>query len=179
MGKRLADRRGSPFPEHQILQWLVELCSALLYLHRRKILHRDLKLQNVFLASDDSVRLGDFGIARVLKHTFENARSVVGTPYYLSPEICESKPYNHKSDIWALGCILYELCAHRHAFEGDNITSLIRRILRGTIAPLPDEYSEGACAGLPEARVREPPSSPAIATAPRPPRALPPQNSAA
>ena len=63
------------------------------------------------------IKIGDFGIARVLKHTVDVARSMVGTPYYLSPELCEEKPYNHKSDIWSLGCVLYELCTMRHPFE--------------------------------------------------------------
>jgi NIMA (never in mitosis gene a)-related kinase len=72
---------------------------------------RDLKLANVFLAADNTIRLGDFGIARVLKHTMEQAKTVVGTPYYLSPELCANSPYNHKSDVWSLGCILYELCS--------------------------------------------------------------------
>jgi NIMA (never in mitosis gene a)-related kinase len=67
----------------------VQLCCGLLYLHRKKILHRDLKLANVFLNASNDVRLGDFGIARVLSKTAELARTVVGTPYYLSPEICE------------------------------------------------------------------------------------------
>ena len=88
LNRRLIERGGQPFPEEHILTWLVELCSAMHYVHKKKVLHRDLKLQNIFLSSMSSVRLGDFGIARVLKHTFENAQSVVGTPYYLSPEIC-------------------------------------------------------------------------------------------
>lgn len=60
------------------------------------------------------MKLGDFGIAKILKNTFDLARTCIGTPYYLSPEICESKPYNNKSDIWALGCVLYELTTLKH-----------------------------------------------------------------
>ena len=63
------------------------------------------------------VKLGDFGIAKVLSGTDENAMTVVGTPYYLSPEIIDEKPYNYKSDIWSLGVLLYELCALRPPFD--------------------------------------------------------------
>ena len=69
------------------------------------------------------------------------AHTVVGTPYYLSPELCEEKPYNHKSDIWSLGCVLYELCTFKHPFEAKNQGSLIIKIVRGTFPPLPSHYS--------------------------------------
>jgi NIMA (never in mitosis gene a)-related kinase len=71
------------------------------------------------------LKLGDFGISKVLEKTLDQAETMVGTPYYMSPEMYENKPYTHKSDIWALGCILYELCTLKRAFEGSNIMSLI------------------------------------------------------
>ena len=64
----------------------------------------------MFLTANGTLKLGDFGISKVLINTLEKAATVVGTPYYMSPEMYENKPYTHKSDIWALGCILYELC---------------------------------------------------------------------
>ncbi len=142
LARRLSAQKGAPLAEATVLAWAVELLLTLHYLHARKILHRDIKLQNIFLAHDAGLRLGDFGIARVLKHTFENARSIVGTPYYISPELAASKPYNAKSDVWAAGCVLYELCAQRHAFEASSIPTLVRKILRGKFAPLPTLYSE-------------------------------------
>ena len=84
------------FTENQVLDWFVQLSLALKHVHDRKILHRDIKSQNVFLTKSGIVKLGDFGIARVLNSTVELARTCIGTPYYLSPEICENKPYNNK-----------------------------------------------------------------------------------
>ena len=90
-------------------------------MHDRKILHRDLKSQNIFLTSQHFVKMGDFGIAKVLNKTAELANTIVGTPYYLSPEIIENKPYNFKSDIWSLGILLYEMMARKQPFSGANL----------------------------------------------------------
>lgn len=98
---------GILFPEHQIVTWLVQMALAMNYVHDKKILHRDLKTQNIFLTSSGDIKIGDFGIARVLQHTYDCANTAIGTPYYLSPEICQERPYNQKSDIWSLGCIFY------------------------------------------------------------------------
>jgi NIMA (never in mitosis gene a)-related kinase len=83
------------------------MCLAMKHVHDRKIIHRDIKGQNIFLTKNNIIKLGDFGIAKILNKTMEKARTVVGTPYYLSPEIIESKPYSFKSDIWSLGVLLY------------------------------------------------------------------------
>lgn len=89
-------------------------------MHANRILHRDIKTINMFLGKDDHVKIGDLGVAKILNQTANMAHTVVGTPYYLSPELCEEKPYNHKSDIWSLGCVLYELCTMKHPFEAQN-----------------------------------------------------------
>ena len=94
-------------------------------------MHRDLKLQNIFLNGQDVIKMGDFGIARVLNSTFEKAKSMVGTPYCLSPEIVDRRPYSFKSDIWSLGVILYEMCALRPPFEADSMHHLCLKIVRG------------------------------------------------
>ena len=85
---------------------LVNGCFFLLY-----IVNRVISLEN------DTIKIGDLGVARELNQSANMAHTVVGTPYYLSPELCEEKPYNNKSDIWSLGCVLYELCTLRHPFE--------------------------------------------------------------
>ena len=136
-------QRGRLLPENVILTYFVQLCRAVQYIHERKILHRDIKSQNIFLYGSPGnqvksyqqskcftnyntfsflylqrmIKLGDFGIAKIMDGTAEYAKTCIGTPFYLSPEVWENKPYSNKSDIWAMGCVLYELTTLRHAFE--------------------------------------------------------------
>ncbi|OMJ72417.1 hypothetical protein SteCoe_29150 [Stentor coeruleus] len=134
-------RKGEKFSEDQIISWFVQICLALKHIHDRKILHRDLKSQNIFMNKDGSIKLGDFGIAKMLSQTMENAKTIVGTPYYLSPELIDNKPYNFKSDIWSMGVLLYEMCALVPPFQSNSIHGLALKIVRGTYAPLGPEYS--------------------------------------
>ncbi|XP_067266351.1 serine/threonine-protein kinase Nek5 [Chanodichthys erythropterus] len=139
---RIKMQRGKPFTEQQIVDWFVQICLGLKHIHDRKVLHRDIKSQNIFLTQGGlKVKLGDFGIARMLNNTMELARTCVGTPYYLSPEICENRPYNNKTDIWSLGCVLYELCTLRHPFESSNLKQLVLKICRGRYSPVSQRYS--------------------------------------
>ena len=87
-------KSGVGFSEDQVLDWFVQMCLAIKHVHDKKVLHRDLKTQNIFLTSKDEIKIGDFGIARLLQHTYDCASTAIGTPYYLSPEICQEKPYN-------------------------------------------------------------------------------------
>ncbi|XP_072808890.1 serine/threonine-protein kinase Nek1 isoform X4 [Vicugna pacos] len=139
--RRINAQKGVLFQEDQILDWFVQICLALKHVHDRKILHRDIKSQNIFLTKDGTIQLGDFGIARVLNSTVELARTCIGTPYYLSPEICENKPYNNKSDVWALGCVLYEMCTLKHAFEAGSMKNLVLKIISGSFPPVSLHYS--------------------------------------
>uniref|UniRef100_G1MUL9 non-specific serine/threonine protein kinase n=1 Tax=Meleagris gallopavo TaxID=9103 RepID=G1MUL9_MELGA len=139
--KKINAQKGVLFSEDQILDWFVQICLALKHIHDRKILHRDIKSQNIFLTKDGTIQLGDFGIARVLNSTVELARTCIGTPYYLSPEICQNRPYNNKSDIWALGCVLYEMCTLKHAFEAGNMKNLVLKIISGSFPPVSTHYS--------------------------------------
>ncbi|KAB7497985.1 Serine/threonine-protein kinase Nek1 [Armadillidium nasatum] len=102
----------------------------------------DLKTQNIFLTHKNIVKVGDFGIARFLRTKQELATTAIGTPYYLSPEICLRKPYNYRSDMWSVGCILYELCALRHPFEANDFESLVLKILQGSYPPVSCTYSK-------------------------------------
>ncbi|XP_035179552.1 serine/threonine-protein kinase Nek5 isoform X2 [Oxyura jamaicensis] len=140
--KRINMQHGVLFDEDQILSWFVQISLGLKHIHDRKILHRDVKAQNIFLSNNGKIaKLGDFGIARQLTNTMEFAYTCVGTPYYLSPEICENRPYNNKTDIWSLGCVLYELCALKHPFEGNSLHQLVLKICRGYFQPVSPKYS--------------------------------------
>lgn len=132
----------SRFSENQILDWFTQICLALKHVHDRKILHRDLKSQNIFLTRDNTIKLGDFGIARILSSTYEKAKTMVGTPYYLSPEIIENMPYSFKSDIWSLGVILYEMCSLEPPFNAESLSCLALRICRGVYSPISSYYSK-------------------------------------
>lgn len=138
---QIQNARGVHFKEEQILDWFVQICLALKHIHDRKILHRDIKCQNIFMMKNGMIKMGDFGIAKILDHTTQFSKTAIGTPYYLSPEICEGKAYNSKSDIWSLGCVLYELCTLNHAFDANCMNGLIMKILRSKHAPIPYYYS--------------------------------------
>ena len=92
--------------------------------------------------------MGDFGISRVLENSNAAAQTVVGTPYYMSPEACESKPYTNKSDVWSLGIILYELCTLKHAFSADNLLGLVFKIVQEKHEPITDERYSPELKGL-------------------------------
>merc|ERR1719313_2445213 len=131
------------FPEEQVLRWFTQAILALKYIHDMKILHRDLKSGNFFLSKSGNMKMGDFGIAKVLECTAACAQTQIGTPYYLSPEICSGKPYSWGSDIWSMGCILHELCARKVPFDAPDLKSLIRKITSGSPPDIPSEYSVG------------------------------------
>ncbi|KAH5216552.1 hypothetical protein HBI46_142080 [Parastagonospora nodorum] len=104
------------------------------------ILHRDLKPENIFLDEANSVKLGDFGLSKILSsHDF--ASTYVGTPFYMSPEICKAEQYGPHSDIWALGCIIYEMCAKAPPFNAKTHFDLIQKIKSGRYPDIPACYS--------------------------------------
>ncbi|NXI08662.1 NEK3 kinase, partial [Irena cyanogastra] len=139
--QKIKHQGGNLFPEDTILHWFVQMCLAVKHIHDKRVLHRDIKSKNVFLTQSGKVKLGDFGSARLLAHPMSYACTYVGTPYYVPPEIWESLPYNNKSDIWSLGCILYELCTLKHPFQAKSWKHLILKICKGSYDPLPSHYS--------------------------------------
>ncbi len=121
----------------------LQVILGLHYLHEKRILHRDLKSANVFLQKDSTqkyfgVKIGDLGVAKLLESTTAFAKTIVGTPYYLSPELVADQPYRDKSDCWALGVLLYECCTLCHPFEARNQCALIMKIMQAPVKPPPE-----------------------------------------
>ncbi|XP_020346933.1 serine/threonine-protein kinase Nek4 isoform X2 [Oncorhynchus kisutch] len=137
---RLKQQKGELLPERQVVEWFVQIAMALQYLHEEHILHRDLKTQNIFLTKTNIIKVGDLGIARVLENQNDMANTLIGTPYYMSPELFSNKPYNHKSDVWALGCCVYEMSTLKHAFNAKDMNSLVYRIVEGKLPQMPSKY---------------------------------------
>jgi len=130
------------FKEREVMFIFVQLASALLHIHARKVLHRDLKPLNIFLTKKGIVKLGDFGIARVLESSTAIAQTTIGSPYYLSPEMINSEPYGVKSDIWALGVVTYELTALKVPFHANCLPAVALKICGAEPDPLPDGFSD-------------------------------------
>ncbi|XP_052058106.1 serine/threonine-protein kinase Nek2-like isoform X1 [Mytilus californianus] len=139
-------RKDGIYMEEQFVwKMLIQMTLALQECHRRKngkaVLHRDLKPANIFLDIDKNVKLGDFGLARVLHHETSFAKTYVGTPYYMSPELVNNMSYNEKSDIWSMGCMLYELCSLHPPFTASNQSELNKKICMGEFNRIPIRYS--------------------------------------
>jgi NIMA (never in mitosis gene a)-related kinase len=166
LSQRIAAQRESSrglLPEMQCLEWLVQAGYALWYLHGRKVLHRDIKTRNLFLYSSGLLKLGDFGISCVLETTVAMAHTVVGTLYYLSPELVNRTPYSFKSDVWALGVVLYELAALRQPFDSTSLHELLRLIIQGEYEPLDNLYSDDLKSLVRSMLTRDPSTRPAVA----------------
>lgn len=140
VGQYLKRLDGMLMEETKVWDFFIQTCLGVQYLHARKILHRDLKTINLFLNKNGRLKIGDLGVAKEVKGT--HTQTIVGTPYYLSPELCEEKPYNNKSDIWSLGCILYELCTMKHPFDAKTQGGLFLKIIKGDYEPIPEHYSK-------------------------------------
>ncbi|XP_017552204.1 serine/threonine-protein kinase Nek3 isoform X1 [Pygocentrus nattereri] len=138
--QRIHQQKGCLFSQDVILTWFSQMCLGAKHIHDKRVLHRDLKSKNVFLTENGTIKLGDFGSACTLNSARAYAQTYVGTPYYVSPEIWDNQPYNNKSDVWSLGCVLYELCTLRHPFQARSWKTLILKVCRGAYAPLPAHF---------------------------------------
>jgi NIMA (never in mitosis gene a)-related kinase len=136
-----ARRKCQPIGEPKILRWMTQSFLAIKYLHDKHVLHRDLKSQNIFLSGSGRIKLGDFGISKVLENTECFAKTSIGTPYYLAPEICSQRPYSWAADIWALGCILFEMSMLRVPFDAQNFKQLCDRITRTSAPKISSNFS--------------------------------------
>mmetsp|Transcript_113847 Transcript_113847/g.327146 ORF Transcript_113847/g.327146 Transcript_113847/m.327146 type:complete len:684 (+) Transcript_113847:122-2173(+) len=132
------------FDEEQVLSWLSQLCWGLLHLHSRKLLHRDLKPQNVLLThSGRRALLADFGVCGQVDHTEDMRHSIVGTPAFMSPEMLQGRPYGLKTDQWALGCVLFETMALEPPFAGriESYAAVVNAVLHAPPVQAPPGYS--------------------------------------
>lgn len=133
-------KAGKRFDESLILAWFIQLVLAVKFMHEKRILHRDLKTRNIFLKKN-LIKLGDFGISRILMGTSDMATTFTGTPYYMSPEVLKHEGYKYKSDIWSMGVVLYELCNLQHAFQGESLMGVMYKIVEGNPPKLSEKYS--------------------------------------
>mmetsp|Transcript_51227 Transcript_51227/g.166024 ORF Transcript_51227/g.166024 Transcript_51227/m.166024 type:complete len:824 (+) Transcript_51227:178-2649(+) len=146
LAAKIKERKGDstkeaqPFEERQIMFFFVQICLALQHIHAQHVLHRDLKPLNIFLTRQGIVKLGDFGIARVIESSM-GAQTMIGTPHYLSPEMCNSEAYGSKSDLWSLGVVTYELAALRVPFPGTCLPAVAMQIIGADPEPLAAGYS--------------------------------------
>lgn len=138
LAAKIKERKDSNthFEEWEVMRIFVQLVLALIYIHSRKIVHRDLKPLNVFLTLQGVVKLGDFGIARVLESSTCGAQTTIGTPHYLSPEVVNNEAYGTRSDLWSLGVVTYELCALRVPFGGNSLPAVAMKIMGADPEPL-------------------------------------------
>ena len=139
-----AKKMANFFPEEAIWKIFTQISLALHEIHRRKeglILHRDLKPANIFLDHHDNAKLGDFGLSKILDECTDFACTKAGTLHYMSPEFLNEGKYTEKSEIWAIGCILYELCCLNKPFEASNELALALKIRDKKIEPISNKYS--------------------------------------
>jgi NIMA (never in mitosis gene a)-related kinase 1/4/5 len=132
-------KRGTRLNEKTIWSILIQITRGLHCLHEIGVLHRDMKSANVFLNKDGSVKLGDMNVSKVAKDGF--LKTQTGTPYYASPEVWKDMKYNYKSDIWSLGCVLYEAITLRPPFLAKDMEELFEKVTAGLIDPIPKSYS--------------------------------------
>lgn len=136
----IKERHGTPLEEPRLIEWFRQIASAVKYLHGKNIIHRDLKVQNIFLDANMDCKLGDFGIARILDSVTDMAQTQIGTPHYMSPEIFMGIQYNSKTDIWSLAVVMYELATLEKPFDSFFMPGLIFKITRGEKPDMPTRY---------------------------------------
>ncbi|EFN56596.1 hypothetical protein CHLNCDRAFT_11527, partial [Chlorella variabilis] len=148
--KWVLSSRGRKRPgSDQVMAAFLQVALGLQYLHHSHVLHRDLKPSNLLLTERGVVKLADLGISQLLDRVFASA--MIGTPHYMPPEMWRHQPYSYSADMWALGCILHELCTLRPLFLGGSDAEVKQKVLAGAVPPISPRYSEelrGLVAGM-------------------------------
>ena len=129
---------GQPMPLRQVASLMARVADAVHYAHKRGLIHRDIKPSNVFLLRDGKPKVLDFGVALTMvgDASSEQRRQLIGTPNYMSPEQALGRPIDHRSDIFSLGSILYELIGGRRAFDGAAIEDTLGQVIAAVPTPL-------------------------------------------
>ena len=151
--KRYTKKRKS-MPEDMVWSYLAQMCHGLYSLHRVNVLHRDLKPKNIFITEHNAIRLGDLGCAKIMKAGM--ARTQIGTPYYMSPEIWQHQAYNAASDMWAVGCIVFEMCSGRPPFLADDMQGLARKVRYSPSPRISSAYSRDLASLIKRLMSKEP-----------------------
>src|SRR6516162_9514644 len=142
------------FPLPRVLRIMEQTCSALQFAHERSIVHRDIKPANLMLTADDTVKVTDFGTAKILQFgTVQQTTHVMGTPSYMSPEQVKGRPVDGRSDIFSLGVVLYEMLTREKPFPGQSITTVIYKIVNEDPVP-PRQLNPSIHPGLNEIVLR-------------------------
>ncbi|CAD8043083.1 unnamed protein product [Paramecium primaurelia] len=124
---RILEGKNRGYTQKVIEQWLVQLLMGLACIHENNVIHRDLKSSNILIKEDGQLKIADFGVAKILSED-KMAKTITGSPFYLSPEISQGQDYTYSSDIWSLGCILFEMCTLKRAFDGDQFDQVLNKI---------------------------------------------------
>ncbi|XP_059375469.1 serine/threonine-protein kinase Nek9 [Carassius carassius] len=129
--EKINQQKGVLFKQEVVVWYLYQIAAAVAHIHKAGVLHRDIKTLNIFLTKTNLIKLGDYGLAKKLDSEYAMAETCVGTPYYMSPELCQGVKYNFKSDIWAMGCVLFELLTLTRTFDATNPLNLCVKIVQG------------------------------------------------
>lgn len=143
---KVASQEETHIEENKIWEYLHQIASALQHMHEKRIMHRDLKPANIFISGDGTLKVGDLGLGRIFSSETMETYSKVGTPLYMSPELLIGEGYDMKSDVWSLGCVIYELCELRSPFRSDDekmsLMDLFNKITKGEFKQLGHRFSE-------------------------------------
>lgn len=127
--------------EKDLWEYAHQIIQGVAYLHANNIIHRDIKCLNIFLSEGKTIKLGDMGVSKISPLGLLAHGTRVGTPLYLAPEVVKAQPYDHKIDIWAVGCALYHLSCLEPPFAGDNLITLGNAIANKKPKAIPHVYS--------------------------------------
>ena len=135
-------KKNTCFHEFELWSYLIQVLAGLKALHELNIMHRDIKPANILLTKQGTIKLADFNVSKVLQRADGFLQTQTGTPYYACPEVWLNKPYNFKSDIWSLGCVMYEMAALRPPFKAGDMPGLSKKVTQAYYPPLPTRYSK-------------------------------------